>query len=64
MYNILTTGFSFILSVFYGKIDVIGLENIPKKGPVVFCGTHGNGLIGMHLLELAQIKLTILQILF
>ena len=27
---------------FFREIHVIGLENIPKKGPVILCGTHNN----------------------
>ncbi len=46
-YNMLSGGFNFLLSTFYEKIDVRGLHNITAKGPVVFCGNHGNGLVGM-----------------
>lgn len=28
--------------IFYRKAHVIGLENIPKTGPVIICGTHKN----------------------
>eukprot|EP00026_Physarum_polycephalum_P007809 Phypoly_transcript_07877.p1 GENE.Phypoly_transcript_07877~~Phypoly_transcript_07877.p1 ORF type:complete len:458 (+),score=75.43 Phypoly_transcript_07877:182-1555(+) len=45
VYTVLNSGFSFILSLFYRRIDVRGQENIPEKGPVVFCGNHGNGLV-------------------
>eukprot|EP00128_Syssomonas_multiformis_P012054 Colp12_sorted_trinity150504_noHs@15224 len=35
----------FLGFVFFEKIEVRGLENIPKDGPVVFAGNHPNGLM-------------------
>lgn len=31
-----------LTNVFFREVDIIGLENIPKEGPVVFYGNHQN----------------------
>lgn len=28
--------------IFFRKVHLVGLENLPKTGPVVLCGTHNN----------------------
>jgi glycerol-3-phosphate O-acyltransferase/dihydroxyacetone phosphate acyltransferase len=30
---------------FFRDISVLGLHNIPKKGPVIFCGNHNNQFV-------------------
>ena len=30
---------------FFESITVLGLHNIPKKGPVIFCGNHNNQFV-------------------
>ena len=34
-----------VLRVFYHEVETLGLENVPKRGPVLFVANHGNGLI-------------------
>jgi 1-acyl-sn-glycerol-3-phosphate acyltransferase len=34
-----------IASIYFKKIHVVGLSNIPKEGPVIFCGNHANQFI-------------------
>ena len=34
-----------VLRLFYSRIDVIGAENLPRKGAVIFLGNHSNSLI-------------------
>ena len=29
-----------VLNVFFQEIEVVGKENIPKEGPVIFVGMH------------------------
>ena len=31
--------------IFYRRIEVVGLENIPKQGAVIFFGNHPNSLL-------------------
>jgi glycerol-3-phosphate O-acyltransferase / dihydroxyacetone phosphate acyltransferase len=33
------------MRVFFRQIDVVGLEHIPRSGPVIFAGNHPNSLI-------------------
>lgn len=30
---------------FFRRIEVVGLENVPRHGPVIFCGNHPNSLL-------------------
>lgn len=39
---LLNTFMWLLTNVFFREVDVIGLENIPKHGPVVFYGNHQN----------------------
>jgi glycerol-3-phosphate O-acyltransferase / dihydroxyacetone phosphate acyltransferase len=34
-----------ILSIFFRSIEVVGTENIPVKGPVIFTGNHSNQFV-------------------
>lgn len=34
-----------ILSIFFRSIEVVGAENIPTKGPVIFTGNHSNQFV-------------------
>jgi glycerol-3-phosphate O-acyltransferase/dihydroxyacetone phosphate acyltransferase len=34
-----------ISSIYFRKIHVIGTENIPDDGPIIFCGNHSNQFI-------------------
>jgi glycerol-3-phosphate O-acyltransferase/dihydroxyacetone phosphate acyltransferase len=33
------------MQLFFNDITVLGLHNVPKKGPVIFCGNHNNQFI-------------------
>ena len=35
---------------FFRKIHLIGLENIPMKGPLIVCGTHFNQFVDAMIL--------------
>ncbi|MEL7186779.1 MAG: lysophospholipid acyltransferase family protein, partial [Pseudomonadota bacterium] len=39
-----------ITSTFFRRIDVVGLENVPADGPVIFAGNHPNALMDGWLL--------------
>lgn len=43
--RIITAILHFILRVFYGRIEVTGLERVPKDQPVIFVLNHPNGLV-------------------
>ena len=34
--------FRLVLSVYFKEIQVIGLNNVPKEGPIIFVGNHAN----------------------
>lgn len=34
-----------IASIYFKKVHVVGLNNIPKDGPVILCGNHANQFI-------------------
>lgn len=40
-----------ITSTFFRRIDVVGLENVPVEGPVIFAGNHPNALMDGWLLS-------------
>lgn len=44
-YRILRKLLSLAVRVFYRRVEVVGLEHIPKNGAVVFCGNHPNSLL-------------------
>jgi glycerol-3-phosphate O-acyltransferase/dihydroxyacetone phosphate acyltransferase len=37
--------FRFVIEVFYRRVEIAGLENIPRDAPVIFAVNHPNGLI-------------------
>ncbi len=39
-----------ITNTFFRRIDVVGVENVPAKGPVIFAGNHPNALMDGWLL--------------
>jgi 1-acyl-sn-glycerol-3-phosphate acyltransferase len=39
-----------VANTFFRRIDVVGLENIPADGPVIFAGNHPNALMDGWLL--------------
>ena len=39
-----------ITSTFFRRIDVVGIENVPVEGPVIFAGNHPNALMDGWLL--------------
>ncbi|MXY55607.1 MAG: hypothetical protein F4Y41_04290, partial [Gammaproteobacteria bacterium] len=46
---------SLVASTFYRRIEVVGLENVPPRGAVIFAGNHPNALIdGLLLASLAD----------
>lgn len=45
MYRILTWFLRVVTRVFFRQIEVVGLENIPATGGVLFAGNHPNSLI-------------------
>lgn len=40
-----------IANTFFRRIDVVGLENIPSEGPLIFAGNHPNALMDGFLLS-------------
>jgi len=45
IYKILWVWANIAIRVFYGKIEVTGLENIPKDGPLLIASNHPNGFL-------------------
>jgi len=45
IYKIFWFWASIAIRVFYGKIEVAGLENIPKDGPLLIASNHPNGFL-------------------
>ena len=37
--------FTSILNIFFSSIEVLGRENIPSHGPIIFCGNHMNQFV-------------------
>jgi 1-acyl-sn-glycerol-3-phosphate acyltransferase len=44
-YRILTWFLRVVTRVFFRQVEIVGLENIPIAGPVLFAGNHPNSLI-------------------
>jgi glycerol-3-phosphate O-acyltransferase/dihydroxyacetone phosphate acyltransferase len=40
-----------IANTFFRRIDVVGIENVPSKGPLIFAGNHPNALMDGFLLS-------------
>lgn len=36
---------SAILSLYFRKIHVVGRDNVPESGPIIFCGNHANQFV-------------------
>lgn len=45
LYRLLRGLLRLAISVFFRRVEVVGLEHVPRKGPVVFCGNHPNSLL-------------------
>jgi glycerol-3-phosphate O-acyltransferase/dihydroxyacetone phosphate acyltransferase len=41
-YNVTRSFMGFCMNQFFRDITVLGSHNIPKTGPVIFCGNHNN----------------------
>ncbi|CAM9495549.1 unnamed protein product, partial [Sphacelaria rigidula] len=37
--------FTSIISIFFKKVDVIGMSNVPEEGPIIFTGNHANQFV-------------------
>jgi glycerol-3-phosphate O-acyltransferase/dihydroxyacetone phosphate acyltransferase len=37
--------FTSIMNIFFSSIEVLGRENIPQHGPIIFCGNHMNQFV-------------------
>ncbi len=48
--RLVTSLIRIITNTFFRRIDVVGLENIPDDGPVIFAGNHPNALMDGWLL--------------
>jgi 1-acyl-sn-glycerol-3-phosphate acyltransferase len=44
-YRVLAWFLRVVVRVFFRQIEVAGLENVPREGPVIFAGNHPNSLI-------------------
>lgn len=44
-YRVLTWFLRVVTRVFFRQVEVVGLENVPATGPVLFAGNHPNSLI-------------------
>lgn len=40
-----------VLRVFYRRSEVLGLEHLPRRGPVMICGNHPNALVDAVILQ-------------
>jgi glycerol-3-phosphate O-acyltransferase/dihydroxyacetone phosphate acyltransferase len=54
-YEGVRTFFRSILSIFFRSVDIVGIDNIPKHGPMIFSGNHSNQFVdGAMVLTTAQ----------
>jgi glycerol-3-phosphate O-acyltransferase/dihydroxyacetone phosphate acyltransferase len=37
--------FTSVLNIFFSSIEVLGKENVPQHGPIIFCGNHMNQFV-------------------
>ena len=42
VYNIIRMAMGFFMNLFFKDISILGLQNIPKKGPIIIYGNHAN----------------------
>jgi len=42
LFNAIRMLMKFVTAQFFKDVQVLGLKNIPKRGPVIFCGNHCN----------------------
>eukprot|EP00624_Nannochloropsis_granulata_P002658 evm.model.NODE_23357_length_9358_cov_24.372515.5 len=55
LYDGVRVFFRSILSIFFRQVDIVGIDNIPKHGPVIFSGNHSNQFVdGIMVLTTAQ----------
>lgn len=45
LYRALTGFLALVTRVFFRTVEVVGLEHVPKDGPVIFAGNHPNSLM-------------------
>ena len=41
-YRIMKSFFGYMLDLHFNEIDLLGIENIPKEGPLIICSNHSN----------------------
>jgi len=59
--NFLRFGAKFSMNLFFGEIDVVGIENIPRNGPVILVGNHKNQFVdGMMVVSIVRRKVAFL----
>jgi glycerol-3-phosphate O-acyltransferase/dihydroxyacetone phosphate acyltransferase len=55
LYDGVRVFFRSILSIFFRQVDIVGIDNIPKHGPIIFSGNHSNQFVdGIMVLTTAQ----------
>jgi len=45
LYRWLRAFLRLVIGVFFRQVEVVGLEHVPERGPVIFAGNHPNSLI-------------------
>lgn len=45
LYDGVRVFFRSILSIFFSQIDIVGIDNIPRHGPIIFSGNHSNQFV-------------------
>lgn len=40
----------FVMTLFFRDITILGKHNVPKTGPVIFCGNHANQFSDGHIM--------------
>lgn len=53
VYGALRTLFRVVLDVFYRRVEVVGLEHVPSRGPLIVTANHQNALVDPMLLVAA-----------
>ncbi len=44
----------FMVSVFYRRVEYLGLDNVPRHGSVIFCANHVNALVDAMVVQAAS----------